>query len=40
VGLDRQSGNSEDDLTLDEMLDNIMLYWLPGEIRDCFAKVR
>jgi len=23
-------GNPEDALTLDEMLDNIMLYWLPG----------
>ena len=30
VGLDRQSGNPEDALTLDEMLDNIMLYWLPA----------
>src|ERR1700751_4680392 len=25
-------GNPEDALTLDEMLDNIMLYWLPGTV--------
>ena len=39
-----QPGNPEDALTLDEMLDNIMLYWLPGTATssarlywECFA---